>query len=338
MHALLGRLLDESHELAPREIGPLLERELGALGFADVGIFLADHEQRKLVPIAPWSDREPHRIDSTLPGRVYQAARSAKVGATPERLWVPIRDGVDRLGVLLFARSTIAEDLVRACEQLAALVAQFLVSKNQFTDEFEIARRVDHDMSLGAEVCWSLLPLSFSCDRVDVAAALEPAYDVCGDAFDYALNGDELSVAIFDGMGHELAAAQLTEQMVSAYRYCRRRSLSLVATYECLDGLLQDPLRGDRFVTAEFATLDTRRGTLRILNAGHPGPLLIRNGRRTKLREHPRPYLLAWAASVLRRPRCTPARSNLAIDCFSTRMDPPRRGRATGHCSGSPPC
>ena len=131
MHALLGRLLDESHELTPREIGPLLERELGALGFADVGIFLADHEQRKLVPIAPWSDREPHRIDSTLPGRVYQAARSAKVGATPERLWVPIRDGVDRLGVLLFARSTIAEDLVRACEQLAALVAQFLVSKNQ---------------------------------------------------------------------------------------------------------------------------------------------------------------------------------------------------------------
>ena len=56
----------------------------------------------------------------------------------------------------------------------------------------------------------SLPPLSFSCARVSVAAALEPALEGSGDAFDYALNGDVLHVGIFDGMGHDLASSLLT--------------------------------------------------------------------------------------------------------------------------------
>jgi len=284
MQALLGRLLEDSHEMAPDDLVPLLTRELDPLGFVDVAVYVADHEQRVLVPLPPIDGRDPLGIDSTLAGRVYQGGATARTGSDPERLWVPIRDGVDRLGVFMLARSSFPDELVRPCEHLTALVAQLLVSKNQFTDDFHLARR-GRDMTLGAEVRWSLLPpLSFSCARVYVAAALEPAYGVSGDAFDYALNGDELHVGIFDGMGHDLEAALLTDLMVSAYRYFRRRSIPLEETYARLDALLRETFGGDRFVTAQLAVLDTKRGELRLVNAGHPGPLLVRRGRLTNLR------------------------------------------------------
>src|SRR4029079_8341215 len=139
-------------------------------------------------------------------------------------------------------------------------------------------------MTLGAEIRWtSLPPLSFSCQRVSVAAALEPAHDVSGDAFDYALNGHELHVAIFDGMGHELESALLTDLAVATYRYCRRRGLSLQDTYTEFDHVVRAHFGDDRFVTAQFALLDAEQGELHILNAGHPGPLLIRRGHITDL-------------------------------------------------------
>jgi serine phosphatase RsbU (regulator of sigma subunit) len=283
MHALLGRLLDEAHVLAPADLLPLLQRELEALEFTDVVVYLVDHEQRSLVALPP-SKAEPIGIDGSLGGRVYQSASSALVGTDPVRLWLPIRDGVDRLGVLLLARTAFDDDLVAACHQLAALVAQLLLSKNQLTDDFVVARR-RRDMTLGAEIRWgSLPPLTFSSEHVSVAAALEPTHEVSGDAFDYALNGDVLHVGVFDGMGHELESSLLTELTVAAYRHARRRGASPAEMYAEIDELLRARYDDGRFVTAQLAALDVARGELRLLNAGHPGPLLVRRGRVLNLR------------------------------------------------------
>ncbi len=111
-----------------------------------------------------------------------------------------------------------------------------------------------------------------------MAGALEPAYSVSGDAFEYALNGSSLHIGIFDGMGHDLLAARLADLMVSGYRYCRRALMPLIETYLYLDALLRDAFGADRFCTAQLAVLDADTGTLELLNAGHPGPLLVRDG------------------------------------------------------------
>ena len=42
-----------------------------------------------------------------------------------------------------------------------------------------------------------------------VAGSLEPAYDVAGDAVDYAVDPGVARIANFDGMGHGLRSAQL---------------------------------------------------------------------------------------------------------------------------------
>jgi serine phosphatase RsbU (regulator of sigma subunit) len=46
-----------------------------------------------------------------------------------------------------------------------------------------------------------------------------------------------------------------------------------------LDATLAERFHGASFVTGQLATLDLRQGTLRWVNAGHPNPLLLRNGR-----------------------------------------------------------
>ena len=49
---------------------------------------------------------------------------------------------------------------------------------------------------------------------VTVAGGLEPAYTVAGDSLDYAVDSDVARFAVFDGMGHGLASAQLTNKGV----------------------------------------------------------------------------------------------------------------------------
>ena len=69
---------------------------------------------------------------------------------------------------------------------------------------------------------WRLLrPLSTRTSQALIAGALEPAYDIAGDIFDYAINDGELQFAIFDAMGHGLDSTLLTSLAIGAYRHAR---------------------------------------------------------------------------------------------------------------------
>jgi serine phosphatase RsbU (regulator of sigma subunit) len=86
-------------------------------------------------------------------------------------------------------------------------------------------------MNLAAEMHWDILPATcYTGPTVAIGGALEPAYEIGGDAFDYSVNGRLLDFTILDAMGHGLQAALLSTQAVGAYRYARRRHESLVET------------------------------------------------------------------------------------------------------------
>ena len=52
-------------------------------------------------------------------------------------------------------------------------------------------RRQGREMSLPAGMQWDLLPpLNTRTPGATIAGLLEPAYDIAGDAFDYAVGGD----------------------------------------------------------------------------------------------------------------------------------------------------
>ena len=289
-------LLAEAHLAAQHELPGLLARHAAKLGVADALTYLADLQQTVLVPFlgsqgaSPGRQVEPLGIESTLAGRSFQhvevLTQAAPVGGT--RVWVPLLDGTDRVGVLAVTvpdPAALERDdglLGRRLRACASLAAQLIVTKTNYGDTIPRLRR-RAEMGLAAELQWSVLPsLTFASQAVTVAAALEPAYEVAGDSVDYAVDAGRARFAVFDGMGHGLHSAQLAVLAIAAYRNARRAGRSLSDTARSVDAAVTAGFRGESFTTAVLAELDTDTGVLSWVNAGHPEPLLLREGRLVK--------------------------------------------------------
>jgi serine phosphatase RsbU (regulator of sigma subunit) len=135
-------------------------------------------------------------------------------------------------------------------------------------------------MSLVAEMQWGLLPpLTYVTPKVVISALLEPAYEVAGDAFDYAVNGDTAHIAIIDPVGHDLTASVLAAVALGSYRHSRRARLGLTGSHAAMGAVIASQFGGERFVTGQLGELDCSTGRLRWLNAGHPPPLLVRGAK-----------------------------------------------------------
>ena len=144
------------------------------------------------------------------------------------------------------------------------MVAALLVTRWAYGDVFELVRRV-RPMRLPAEIQWRLLPPTAVCtDRVSLAGLLEPWDEVGGDAFDYALNDGRLQVALFDAMGHGLAATLLATLAVGAYRNSRRARLDLARMYGAIDRAIAAQFGGEHFVTGLLLDLDVATGALQL--------------------------------------------------------------------------
>jgi serine phosphatase RsbU (regulator of sigma subunit) len=139
-------------------------------------------------------------------------------------------------------------------------------------------RRRGRAMSLPASMQWDLLPpLSARTAGALIAGVLEPAYDIAGDAFDYAVNGSDLHFAIIDGLGHGIGSTLLTGLAVGAYRHARRDGATLAGMHAAIEAALAEYYDDYSFATGIIARLATGSGRLEWSCAGHPRPLLLRD-------------------------------------------------------------
>ncbi|MFI0937510.1 PP2C family protein-serine/threonine phosphatase [Streptomyces sp. NPDC021020] len=277
---LLGVLLDRAHEMPPHLIAPLVAEEVARVGGRDVSVLLQDYEQLMLMPLPGTGllPGAPQPIDGSPAGTAFLEARTVEVPlAAGTRMFLPLLDGSDQVGVMAVSLDTVTDDDRRLLRRLAGLVADMVVTKDSYTDIFALARR-RAPMSVAAEIQWSLLPpLRMSVPQVEIAGILEPAYDVAGDSFDYALNGDVLHFAMIDAMGHGLSAAVMATAAIGGYRHSRRSDVGLSGIYAYMDEIIAAQFGPEQFVTAQMMQLDVRTGHLQWVNAGHPWPLLIRD-------------------------------------------------------------
>ena len=166
------------------------------------------------VPYLDMPARLPLGVDGTLAGRAYRTGSPVSGEGADEatrRLWLPLREGSERLGVL---EATVpapdADALTADAALFADLVAMLVATQWPYGDVFELVRRV-RPMRLPAEIQWRLLPpTTLRAEGVSLSGLLEPWDEVGGDAFDYALNDGRLHVALFDAMGHGLGATLLS--------------------------------------------------------------------------------------------------------------------------------
>ncbi len=288
---MLAGLLASS-QLIPLEWLPAKTAEHAAYaGFTQVLIYLADLQREMLHLLTGQgldaagdggAEEASIKIEGTLPGRAYQYGQVLQNGSSapePQQWWVPLLNGTERLGVL---RLTTQADDARTRENmelLASLLALIVVSKRQSSDSYARLMRTE-PLNIAAEMQWHLMPPpTYADSRVAISAAMEPAYHVSGDAYDYATAGSAVHVSIFDAMGHDTAAGLTAALAMGTCRNTRRQGGSLLDIGEAVERALIKQYDRTRYVTGILADLDTDTGVLTWVNRGHPAPVLIRAGR-----------------------------------------------------------
>jgi Stage II sporulation protein E (SpoIIE) len=278
-----GGLVRAMRQADPADVPDMMMSAATELGGSDVVVYLVDFEHMVLEPLP---DRSTHQevthseeVSSTIAGRAF-LQRRAVIAGRPDgvRVWVPIVEGSDPTGVLALTIPKATDALLAVCEDLGVLAGYLIATQARVTDLYNLHRR-RKAMSLPASMQWDLLPpLTLSSRQVVAAGMLEPAYEVGGDCFDYALNGMYLDLAVMDSMGHGLRSAMVAALAVGCYRHSRREGRTLEHIHHHLDATIAGECDGEAFVTGQIGRLDLNTGTLSWMNAGHPPPMLIRHG------------------------------------------------------------
>lgn len=280
----IASLMRDSRFAAPSTLADVINAAIAPLQ-VEVELLLVDREQATLraMPRAGRPPPEPLDIDSTAAGRAFTTLEMVVPPGQDGHLWVPVLDDAERLGVLdarvLADVPLDSPALQEGLAQLSYEVGHLLVAKAAYGDTIRRTRR-SRAMSTEGEMLWRALPpLTFVTSGATLAAALEPCYDVGGDAFDYAIDYHNLRASIFDAVGHGLTAALTSTLTLAATRAARASGLGLPATAAAADHAITSQFEDLRYATAVLAELDTVSGSLRYLNAGHPPPVLVRDSK-----------------------------------------------------------
>ena len=152
----LSALLRGSHLLAPDDLAATAATEARRMGVRETVLYLADYEQATLLPLTGAGVPERHEltIEGTMAGRAFRRVQVVSSRATQSihRLWVPLLDGVERLGVAELELSAApSEQHERDLQLFVTLVAELIVVNDAYSDAFARLRR-RKNLSLAAEM------------------------------------------------------------------------------------------------------------------------------------------------------------------------------------------
>lgn len=272
--AMLRRGVEvDLHEVLTAAVSPLEGH--------DLVVYLVDFGHRVLMPFPVTMSRPiptEEDVATSLAGRAFATGQPMSAEREGEmRVWVPISEGTERTGVLAVTVPAVDPEILADLD-LLGVFAGLAIGRIATVSDIPHLRRRGRTMSLAATMQWELMPpLAASTDRISIAGVLEPAYDIAGDGFDYAINGGEVDFALFDGMGHGIASSMLTALAVGAYRHARRLHSSVAGMHAAVQNAVDDQYAGEAFATGIVGRLSIGTGELQWSCAGHPPPLLLRD-------------------------------------------------------------
>jgi len=194
--------------------------------------------------------------------RLYRATSQVASGDFSVR--IPVRRR-DQIGALQRSFNGMAESL----EDLVSTAAQ----KELLEKELQIARQVQQ----------SLIPSDLPRgETIEFSTLFEPSAAIGGDYFDVLrLSDDALAVVIADVSGHGLPTGLRMAMVKAALGILIAETDEPQEILERLDHTVRSADHGDQarfFVTATFARVDFRHGSIDLTNAGHPPTYLLRDG------------------------------------------------------------
>lgn len=222
------------------------------------------------------------RLTRTITGAVhnlYEGTQRVQVGDFSHRIETA---GGDQLGELSNSFNRMTENL----ERLLAVAKE----KERLQSEIEIAREVQNQ----------LYPKTTPASKtLELAATCSPARMVSGDYYDYLnVQDSRLALAIGDVAGKGISAALLmatVQASLRTYLHAGQESapetgepdpcgrLSTAALISRLNQQIYAFTSAEKFATFCLALYDDANGRLTYTNAGHPPPMLFRDGSLSRL-------------------------------------------------------
>ncbi|PSM45186.1 protein phosphatase [Streptomyces dioscori] len=282
----LGELLASAEAAPPGESVDVVARNLQKrFGAEHVSFLFVDLIGHRLVRLTAAGEddvaerTEPIDLDGSVYGTVLQSQRQ-DVEADSQgsrRIITPVSNRGDCIGVLEVTLQHADDTVLRQVREAAHALAYIIVTDRRFTDLYHLRRRTT-DTSLAAEIQHQLLPTASSCEssQFTLAAGLVPADDIGGDTYDYTLDRDTLHLSITDAMGHDTDSALLATLLLGALRGARRSGCDPVRQAQQAHQALLKHSRG--LATGQLLCVDLASGVCRLVNAGHPWPLRLRDG------------------------------------------------------------
>jgi hypothetical protein len=153
---IVGDLLRRASVTAPDLLAADIAAALHEAGGNHLVLYVVDYEQLTLQPVGIAVDllaEEPKgvNVEGTLAGRAFQ--RQEVVTASVDdgwRVWAPVRERAERIGVLEFGFPEIDDDLLALCDDLSLLAGHLVHTAGRYTDLIELRRR-RRPLNLAAE-------------------------------------------------------------------------------------------------------------------------------------------------------------------------------------------
>src|SRR5215210_1531599 len=307
----LAELLMAVENAPPVAAADVLGEHLAeTFGASEVSLLVADLSGRALIRLGhagsdadtrtqgrETAERVP--LTGTSHGEALSSQRVVVMddGADGARVFAPVTNRGEAIGVLELTLAEAPDEPTLAEVALAAhALAYVVIANRRFTDLFEWGRR-SVPLSLAAEVQHRLLPDAFTCEagQFTLAAWLEPAGEVAGDTFDFAMERDTLHLSMTDAMGHSIDASILATVLVGGLRNARRAGVGLAEEVDRASTALAEYRQSAGFVSGQVARIDLRAETATIVNGGHPLPLRFRDGSLEAVPLHADPPFGAFA-------------------------------------------
>lgn len=284
----LAAVLAAAEDAAPVDSLDVVARDLRTrFGARYVSFLFVDVVGRRMLRVNDMdgSSQEPRPEQVSLAGSgIYdEVLRAQKVvqveeGGRGRRVLAPVTNRGDTIGVLELFLDAVTDNVLSQVEEAAHALAYIIVTDRRFTDLYHWGNRTT-PVSLAAEIQRQLLPSAPSCDAAEfaLAGALVPASDIAGDTYDYSLDTDALHLSVTDAMGHDVNASLIATLVVNASRGARRSGAGLPEQARRMHQALLD--HGDSsFATGQLLRISLDGSHARLVNAGHPGPLRLRDG------------------------------------------------------------
>ena len=204
------------------------------------------------------------------------AGEEAKAGAQ-ELLGVLYLDSHFLAGKL----SSVNHDILRTIANGAAA----LVDNAALVEAEEVARRVQQEMAIAAEIQQRLMSVTVpEVPYAKVNAVSYPCKDIGGDFYDLVQTDKGLSLVVADVSGKGVPAAVVASILQGMLYSHLSEEASLADMIATVNRFLFEKIGGQKYATLVIARLG-KAGELELINCGHVPPILISGDTVTRLED-----------------------------------------------------